>query len=235
MKRFWTTAATEATEGGWGLLLDGKPLRVPGAGHLLLPTRRLADAVVAEWQEAGGAPGGEMSYADLPLTRLAGTAQERIAPDPEPVILEIARYGESDLLCYPVQQPAALAERQDAAWRPWLDWAARELGALLKTTTALAHVPQDAAALAVLAARVAACSPAELAALGIAVPALGSLVLGLAMLEGELIPPEAHALSTLEERYQAEQWGWDDEANARFRRVGEDVAVAGRFMALSRP
>ena len=234
MKRFWTTAAAEPDADGWHIALDGKPLRVPGAGTLRLPTPRLAEALAAEWQAAGGAPGGETSYADLPLTRLAGTAQERILPDPQPVVQEIARYGETDLLCYRVAEPPTLAERQQAAWQPWLDWAAATLGARLAVTHALAHVRQDAAALAALNARVSACSHLELAALGVGVPALGSLVLGLAMAEGALIGPEAHALATLEERFQAERWGWDEEATARFRRVGEDIAVVGRFLALVR-
>lgn len=234
MKRFWDEATIDAEGDGWRVLLDGKPVRVPGGGPLLLPTRPLAEAVAAEWRAAGGGPGGEMSYADLPLTRLAGTAQERILADVEPVVLEIARYGETDLLCYRVEEPAALADRQHEAWQPWLDWAERELGARLRVTSTIIHVPQPPASLAALAAQVATYGHLELAALGVAVPALGSLVLGLAMANFRLTGPEAHALSTLEERYQAESWGWDEEAAARFRRVGEDLAVAGRFLALAR-
>jgi len=234
MKRFWSEATTEMEGAGWRVLLDAKPVRVPGGGPLLLPTRPLAEAVAAEWQAAGGAAGGEMSYADLPLTRLAGTAQERILSDVEPVVLEIARYGETDLLCYRVEEPAALADRQHEAWQPWLDWAERDLGAPLRVTSTIIHVPQQPASLAALAAPVATYGHLELAALGVAVPALGSLVLGLAMASFRLTGPEAHALSTLEERYQAEAWGWDEEAASRFRRVGEDLAVAGRFLALAR-
>jgi len=220
MKRFWTEATIDAEGDGWCVLLDGKPVRVPGGGPLLLPTGPLAEAVAAEWRAAGGGAGGEMSYADLPLTRLAGTAQERILADVELVVLEIARYGETDLLCYRVEEPAA--------------WAERELGARLRVTSTIIHVPQPPASLAALAAQVATYGHLELAALGVAVPALGSLVLGLAMANFRLTGPEAHALSTLEERYQAESWGWDGEAAARFRRVGEDLAVAGRFLALAR-
>ncbi len=234
MKRFWTEATTQAEEAGWRVLLDGKPVRIPGGGPLLLPSNLLADAIAAEWQTAGGAAGGEMSYADLPLTRLVGTAQERILVDVEPVILEISRYGETDLLCYRVEEPTALADRQHEAWQPWLDWAERDLGAPLRVTSAMVHVPQEPSALAALAARVATHGHLELAALGVAVPALGSLVLGLAMASFRLTASEAHALATLEERYQAETWGWDEEAASRLRRVGEDLAVAGRLLTLAR-
>ena len=240
MIRFWERA--EAVPAGtvcsmtavtdWSVTLDGKPVRVPGAGLLLLPTMALARAVAQEWQSAGGIKGGEMSYADLPLTRLAGTAQERVAPDPGPVILEIARYGESDLLCYRATQPQALVARQAALWQPWLDWAARDLAAGLVVVVGVVHVAQPAAALAALTLAVARLDAHRLAGLGILVPSFGSLVLGLAVAQGALSASEAHELATLDERHQAEVWGGDHEAETRMARIAADVADAGRFLDL---
>ena len=233
MKRFWDVAATEPDAEGWRVLLDGRPLRVPGGGPLLLPGHALAEAVAAEWQAAGEAKGGEMTYADVPLTRLAGTAQERIAPDPEPVILELSRYAESDLLCYRAEWPPELARKQDEMWQPWLDWSERTHGAKLRSTVGIVHVPQEPQALATLARATAALAPAALAALGIAVPALGSLVLGLAMAAFRLDATEAHVLATLDEAHQARQWGDDDEAVARRARMRDELAIAARFLHLA--
>jgi chaperone required for assembly of F1-ATPase len=207
---------------------------VPGGASLSVPGRVLAEAVAEEWRGAGGGRGGDMSYADLPLTRLAGTAQERIAPDPEPVALELARYGETDLLCYRAEAPDALVRRQEEAWQPWLDWAERRFGARLRTTTGIVHVPQDPAALAALAEAVARLDPLSLAALGVAVPLLGSLVLGLAMADGALDAETAHRIAGLDELFQAELWGLDEEAEARRARVAADLAAAGRLLALAR-
>jgi chaperone required for assembly of F1-ATPase len=234
MKRFWDRAGVAQQADGWHVTLDGKPVRVPGGNPLTLPTQALAGAVAAEWQSAGTERSGEMSYADLPLTRIAGTGQERIAPDPEPVILELARYGESDLLCYRAGKPAELARRQAEHWQPWLDWAAHHLGARLRVTEGVVHVPQPPQALAALAATVAAHDALALAALGVAVPALGSLVLGLALADRRLTAAEAHTLATLDETFQEENWGAEPEAVARRRRVAEDVAAAGRVLELLR-
>jgi chaperone required for assembly of F1-ATPase len=234
MKRFWDQAAIAADPQGWHVMLDGKPVRLPGGPPLLLPHRNLAEAVAAEWTAAGGAKGGEMSYADLPLTRLAGTAQERIAIDPEPVVLELARYAETDLLCYRAESPAALVRRQQAEWQPWVDWAERRHGARLRVTSGIAHVAQDPATLMALAQAAAAHSIPAVAALGIAVPALGSLVLGLAMADGDLDADTAARLSLLDELFQEEQWGSDPEATARRDRVTDDIRLAGRFLALLR-
>lgn len=234
MKRFWKSAAVaQADASGWSILLDDRPVRLPGGTPLRVEGRALADAIAAEWEAAGGAVGGEMSYHDVPMTRLAGTAQERIAPDPEPVVLEIARYGESDLLCYRAETPDALVQRENEAWQPWLDWAETAFGARLRVTDGLVFVPQTPAAVASLASAVARQTPLGLAGMGVLVPALGSLVLGLAVATFALSPADAFTAATVDETFQAELWGEDLEAAARRDRVRDDVMLAGRFLALA--
>lgn len=234
MKRFWDLAALDGTPGRLAVLLDGKPMRIPGGQPLVLRGRALAEAVAAEWQAAGGGKGGEMSMEDVPLTRLAGTAQDRIAPDPAPVAHALARYAETDLLCYRADRPEALAARQALMWQPWLDWLADTLDARLVPTTGIVHRAQDPAALARVDGLMAAQTPEALAALGLAVPLLGSAVLGLALAEGAMDAMEAHALAALDELFEVEAWGEDAEAARRRAGVAADVALAERFLRLSR-
>jgi chaperone required for assembly of F1-ATPase len=233
MKRFWDQAEVTAERGGYGVLLDGKPLRIPQGGALLVPYAPLADAIAAEWQQAG-AQTREMDYSDVPLTRLAGTAQMRIAPDPAPSAAAIATYGESDLLCYRAAAPQALVERQVTAWTPLLDWARLELGAALTTTQGIIHVKQHPVALAALRRAVDAQGAWRLAGLGIIVPALGSLVLGLAIAHGRLDASSAHELALVDETFQAELWGDDDLAVTRRANIETDLLDAARFVALAK-
>jgi chaperone required for assembly of F1-ATPase len=193
----------------------------------------VAQAVADEWQ-AAGAETGEMDYSHVPLTRLAGTAQLRIVPNPAPVATAIAAYGETDLLCYRADTPPALVQRQDEAWSPWLDWARRELGAALTTTAGVMHVRQHPAAVAALRRAVEAENGWVLAGLGILVPALGSLVLGLAVIRGALAAEEADALARLDETHQAELWGQDEAAERRRADVSADIASAARYVELVR-
>ncbi|WP_439598615.1 ATP12 family chaperone protein [Falsiroseomonas sp.] len=232
MKRFWSQAQVAEAEDGFAILLDGKPLRLPGGGALRLRGRRLAEAVAAEWQQAGGEKGGEMRPEEVPLTRLAGTAEERIAPAREGTVTALARYGETELLCYRAEH-GKLAAAQAEAWDPWLAWAARSLDAPLRVTSGLMPVAQPPQALAALRRAVERHSLLGLAALGVAVPALGSLVLGLAVTAGQLDPAEAHRLSTLEEVHQEKFWGADPENLARRTAAAADVALAARLVQLS--
>ena len=134
----------------------------------------------------------------------------------------------------PMVEFSANRERQARDWQPWLDWAASRYDAPLRVTSGIVPIRQHRSSLAALRSVVAALDPAQLAALGIAVPAMDSLVLGLALAEGRLDAATAHALGALDELFQIEFWGDDAEAAARRASVAADIALAERFMALTR-
>jgi len=234
VKRFWDQATAAPVDDGFAILLDGKPMHLPDGATLRLEHVPLAQAIAAEWQLAGGDKGGEMTFADTPLTRLAGTAQGRIAADRWPTVDAIARYGETDLLCYRAEAPEALVRRQQAAWQPWLDWAEQRHGARLRVTAGIAAIRQHRGSIAALREAVGALDLWALAALGVAVPALGSVVLGLALADQRVDPAIAHGLGALDELFQVEQWGEDAAAAARRQAISDDIAIAARLIALTR-
>jgi chaperone required for assembly of F1-ATPase len=210
-RRFWQDVALRPeAEGGFAVLLDARPLRTPEKRLLCLPTQALAEAVAAEW--AGIA--GEIRPDELPFTRAANSAIDRVSANLRPVVAALAAYGETDLLCYRAEGPAALQERQSALWDPWLDWSRRALGAPLFAVAGVIHQPQPQASLAALRARVAGHDAFELTGLHDLVTLSGSLVLALAVSAGALGGDAAWSLSRLDETWQAEQWGSDAEAEA---------------------
>ncbi len=208
-------------------------MRLPGGPILLLESEALAAAIAAEWQAAGGTKGGELRVEDVPLTRLAGTAQERVAPNPDASVAALSQYAQSDLLCYRAERPAALAQRQARLWQPWLDRAAARYGARLCVTEGVIPVPQPREAVEALRAALASHPAFVVAGLAILVPATGSLVLGLAVAEGALGAADAFALACLDELFQAELWGEEREAVAQRKAVEADIAVSARFIQLS--
>ncbi len=229
MKRFWQTAATVQSDAGWEIRLDGRPMRLPGGIVLALHNEALARAVAEEWQAAPE----DVLWDALRLTQLAATAQHRIAPDKAPTVTALARYAGSDCLCYRAEYPPALAVRQHHAWQPWLDWAASTHGARLVMTHGIVPVPQPEDALARLTHALARLDAWQLAGLGVLVPAYGSLVLGLAVAAGALTAKEALDVSRVDEVFQQEVWGADDDALARDALIAAEVADAARFMSLA--
>lgn len=233
MKRFWDEARIAAAEGGLTVLLDGRPVRLPGGGALRVERPALAQALADEWQAAGGAKGQEFRADEIALTRLVGTAQEKVAPDPGPLVQGIAEYAAADLLCYRAED-ARLAAIEALEWDPWLDWSATTLGAPLLTTTGILHVTQPTISRTALGHAVAALDPYELTALANLAPPLGSLVLGMAVVRGVLEAAEAHRLSLVDELFQEELWGQDPEALARRGKIADEIGLAERMLWLAR-
>jgi len=207
-KRFWKTAEVVQTDAGYTVHLDGRAVKTPAKNPLLLPTRTLADLIAAEWD----AQTGKINPETMPMTRYANSALEKVAPNRAAVIAELAGYGASDLLCYRAQSPAELAARQAAGWQPWLDWAARDLSAPLRVTAGIVHVDQPAGSKAALHQYVMQFDNFGLAGLHDLVAISGSLVLALAMANGLLSAEQGFSLSRIDEAYQAELWGVDDDA-----------------------
>jgi chaperone required for assembly of F1-ATPase len=228
MKRFYREVAVTETEGGFGVALDGKPVRTPEKALLLLPTRALAEAVAAEWW----AQGDEVDLLVLPLTRLANSAIDLVAKRNTAIVAEIANYAGTDLVCYRAEHPPALVARQAAAWQPLIDWAAGRHGAPLLVTAGIAPLAQPEASLAALRAAVEAHAPMALAALRLATQASGSLVIALALIEGMLDADAAFATAELDESFQIEQWGEDPEQARRRTGLRDDLAIAARFARL---
>lgn len=207
-KRFWQAATVEACEGGYAVRLDGRPVKTPAKVPLVLPTQALAAIIAAEWQ----AQEKEVRPETMPATRTANSAIDKVSRHFAEVAEMVAEYGGSDLLCYRAEGPAALTERQAAAWDPLLHWAAERFGAPLRATAGVMHIAQPQPSLAALSAAVHSQSAFALAALHDLVAITGSLVLGLAIAERRLSPEEGFALSRIDEHWQIEQWGADEQA-----------------------
>jgi chaperone required for assembly of F1-ATPase len=227
-RRFWTDATVRPESDGFAVLLDARPVRTPLKAPLILPTEALAQEVAAEWQ----AQTGVVNPATMPFTRTANSAIDTVHPQKEAVVGMLAAYGASDLLCYRATGPGALIARQAAAWDPLLDWSATALQAPLRVTAGVMHVEQPPASLAALATAVRALSAFQLAAFHDLVALSGSLVLALARARGRLTVEEIWALSRIDETWQIEQWGADEEAAELAALKQADLHHANRFFGL---
>lgn len=225
-KRFWKTTEVQPGEGGFVVCLDGRPVRTPAKQPLALPSRALAAMVAAEWQ----AQGDRVDPETMPATRMANLALDRIEARFDEVVDTIAAYGGSDLLCYRADGPEALVARQSQGWDPLLAWAEARFHAPLAVTNGVMPIDQPPESLRRLRAAVAAQDRFRICALHDLVALSGSLVLGLAAVE-RFAPPEAlWALSRIDEDWQREQWGDDDEALAVTARREAGFLHAAAFL-----
>lgn len=230
MRRIYRRAEPLPTGAGHGVALDGRLVKTPDKNELVVPSAALAAAIAAEWdaQEA------EIRPAEMPLTRLASTAIDRIGPRRAEIVHQIADYGGTDLVCYRAAHPPALTLRQQEAWQPLIDWAVLRYDAPLAVTAGVVPTGQPEASLRALAAAVAEHGDFALAALHAETTACGSLVIALALSEGRLDAAEAFTISQLDESHQIEAWGEDAEQARRRALLAEEIEAAARFLSLLR-
>ena len=228
MKRFWKHSEAVALDGGWGVTLDGKPVRTPARKSLLVPTEALGKAIAEEWN----ATGETVDPRAMPLTGLANAAIDRVPGDREQFAAGLASYGETDLACYRAESPRKLVELQEHAWDPLLGWARRRFDVDFRTTCGLIHVSQPDATHHQLAHAVAALDAFRLAGLAPLVTIGGSLLAALAVLEGAISAEQAWDSVTVDDRWQLDQWGADAEAEAVLAARRRDYFAAARFLEL---
>ncbi len=227
-RRFYVRSGVAETAGGHVLTLDDRPARTPAKAPLALPTRQLAEAVAAEWDRQVEV----IDPATMPLTRLANSAIDGVAARWAEVAAEVARYGASDLLCYRASDPQRLVNLQRETWDPLLAWAGERLGARFVLAEGVMFQPQPEATLAAVARSVEAFgSPFALAALSTMTTLTGSVILSICVAHGRLTPQHAWAAAHLDEDFQMEVWGEDDEAMLRRAARWRDMEAAALMLA----
>ena len=229
MKRFYKQVTAEKEGGSYSVLLDGRVIKTPAKAPLRLPTLALAEAIAEEWD----AQETEINPAAMPLMQSAATAIDRVTPQRDQVIEEIAAYGGTDLVCYRATHPQNLVDRQTATWDPMLEWIEARHNVRLQTCQGIIHIEQPQESLTKMRDIVAAQSDMTLAPLHNITSLCGSLVIALAVLDGHITAEEAFEISELDETHVMEFWGSDAEAVKRRNNNKESLAASARFLKLS--
>ena len=224
-KRFWDKATVEKAGDGYQVLLDGRKLRTPVKSELIVPSREMAEAIAAEWD----AQEEKIDPMTMPFTRSANAAIDKVGPMHAEVAALVAEYGGTDLLCYRAESPEGLVKRQSEAWDPLLEWAADALSAPLVATAGVIHVKQDKAVLKSLAGRVLRMDAFSLTAFHDLVAISGSLIIGFAVTHKFLPVQELWRRSRIDEDWQIDHWGEDEEDNTTIRGKNKAFEHAARF------
>lgn len=207
-KRFWQNATVAPQSDGFAVYLDGKPVRTPGKQAFVVPTEAMAHRVAAEWQ----AQEDKIDPESMPWTRSANSAIEKVSAARAAVESHLIDYAGTDLLCYRAEKPDSLVLRQANVWDPILDWAAQQFEARLVITSGVMPVTQPEEAITRLAQAMSPMSDFQITGFYDLVTLSGSFVIGLAAIHEFDDASSLWAASRLDESWQIEQWGADDEA-----------------------
>jgi len=225
VKRFYEAATVEPEAEGFSVRLDGKPVKTPMVRPVVLPTEAAAALVAAEF----AAQKEKIDPVTMPVTRLVNTAIDGVATDTQVVLEDVLRFSSSDLVFYRADSPDALVHRQAEAWDPIIDWARSTLGARFFLAEGVMHVEQPREAITAVGVHLRQREePFRLAALHVITSITGSALLALAFEAGAIDAEAVWLAAHVDEDWNIEQWGLDDEAAARraFRKRDMLGAVA---------
>jgi chaperone required for assembly of F1-ATPase len=224
-KRFYTTAGVVEAAGGFAITLDGRPIRTPSGRQVAAPRKDIAEAIAAEWD----AQQESIDPLTMPLTRFANSVVEAVVDRVEAVTDDVAKYFGSDLLFYRAGHPDALVAREATHWDPVLFWAADALGAHFILAEGIVHVRQPDSAVAAARAALPA-DPWSIAALHVITTLTGSALLALALAHGVLDQDQVWAAAHVDEDWNIEEWGADEEVGARRAARSVDFRAAARIL-----
>jgi chaperone required for assembly of F1-ATPase len=229
VKRFYRDVAVRKAEGGWRVELDGRPIRTPGGAAQTVPTPALAELLANEWRDQGD----QIDPAGFPQRDLADYAIE-VRHSPGDTIAKLLRFAETDTLCYRADPDEPLHRRQWEVWEPIVGaFEARE-GVRMERVSGVLHKPLPPATLAALRARLERENAFVLAALEMLASLAASLCVALEALEPGADTARLWAAAELEEQWQAELWGREDEAEARRAKRERDFLRAVSFARAAR-
>jgi len=209
-KRFYANAGVTDAPGGFAITLDERPIRTPSGRPVVAPTREIADAIAAEWN----AQQEIIDPLTMPSTRFANSVVDAVVDRVEAVTDDVAKYLGSDLLFYRASHPEALVAREAAHWDPVVFWAADTLGAHFILAEGIVHVRQPDSAISAARAALPA-DPWSIAVLHVVTTLTGSALLALALLRGLLDQDQVWAAAHVDEDWNIEKWGVDEEVAAR--------------------
>jgi chaperone required for assembly of F1-ATPase len=227
LKRFYTIAEGVENEDDFTLVLDGKPAFTPGKNRIALPNAAAITILANEWN----AQGETVNAASMPFTRLVNTAIDGVAITLDEVRGEVLRYGRSDLIFYRAGEPERLVIAQEQAWDPVLAWARDALNARFILVQSITFTDQPSRSLDRLAEAVSPFStPFAMAALSVMTTLTGSLLITLAHIHGVLNVEAAWSAAHVDEHYQEQLWGQDEEAIQRRKNRFQDFEAASRMV-----
>lgn len=230
MKRFYKAVTVGEADGGWRVLLDGRPIKTATGAPQVVPTRALAEVLAHEWE----AQGETLDAAAFPLRDLADFAIDVVVGGREDAIAGLLPYAETDTLCYRADPDEPLHRRQLEIWEPILAQAETHFGVHFTRVSGIIHKPQPPQTLARLSAELSSHDAFTLAALRMLASLAASLTVALLAIEPGADVPTLWEAANLEEEWQAELWGREAEAEERREKRYAAFTLAARFAALAR-
>lgn len=229
MKKFYKLVSAKKADEGYAIQLDGKSVITPSGQKLVSPSKTLAEAIAKEWADQGD----EIKPDAMPLTALLNTTIDR-ARERDSITKKLVKYLDTDLLCYRAQDAALIALEKEQ-WDPWLTWFDEHFEVSLDITSGLDALTQDEEAHKRVWNYIEGLDEYYFGVLQVVTALSGSIVMGLAFIEGAASPEQVFDVYWLEETHHARianeaEHGEDPIIAKKQAAMRVDLEAARRFL-----
>jgi len=227
MKKFYKEAKAVRTIQGWTIQLDHSPVFTPMKNIFILPSQKMSELIANEWNSQKI----EFEPADMHITQLANTMIDKISDELMREVMEeeVVKYASSDLVCYFTDKPVDLAERQRDLWLPLIDWLKTVYKIEFLIADGVQYIDQAGGSLNKIREIIRKMDSVSFTSLQYVASLTGSFIIAFALVKNRITLEEAYKAAFVDDLYQLEKWGSDEEAEDRLSHIKADMASAYAF------
>jgi len=227
MKKFWDKVSIKKiSSDSFCIMLDNRILKTPLKRELVLPNLNLAQEIVKEWDQDS-----KNINADLMIFYgLISTSLDKIIDNKNVYINDILDYIDTDLICYRAENPKELVELQKNKWDPIILLLEKYIGTKVQVFQGVLPKKQHTTVHYRLNNLINRFDIFEISALHRITNITGSIFLSLSVLKKDISKNEMFELSFLDELWQAENWGFDEETSQKRKEISIELNKCISFL-----
>ena len=216
MKKFWKTIEIKKVSSKeFYILLDNTKLKTPLKNELILSNHLIAKEVLKEWDQSSDI----INTDDLVFYGLLSTAIDKVREEKNSYINDIINFIDTDLICYRADSPIDLVSHQNKHWYPIILLIEKYINTNVSFFKGVMPSQQSSKVHHRFKNLIVELSDVQISFLHRITNLVGSVFLSLCTLKKDLTNKQAFELSFLDELWQAENWGYEEDSSAKRKKV----------------
>ena len=216
MRKFWKTVKVKKnSSNSYEILLDKNVLKTPLQKDLIIQNSKIAEEIYKEWnQDTNILDTDAMIFYGIISTSIDKISNDRIL-----YINDILDFVDTDLICYRAEGPNDLVQWQSKNWDPILLKVEKYINNKIDVFKGIMPLKQNKGIKFKITKFLTKFSDLEIIALHKITNITGSIFLSLCILNNDIIKEKVFELSHLDELWQAENWGYEEEASKNREKI----------------
>ncbi len=227
MKKFWEKVSIKKiSSDSFCVMLDKRILKTPLKRELVLPNLNLAQEIVKEWDQNSQ----NINTESMIFYGLISMSLDKIIDNRSLYIDDILDYIDTDLICYRAENPKELVELQKNKWDPIILLIEKYIGTKVQVFKGVSPKKQHPNVHVRLKNLINQFDLFKISALHRITNITGSIFLSLCALKKDISKNEIFQLSFLDESWQAENWGFDEETSKKRQEISIELNKSISFL-----